>query len=236
MKTGIISGISRLTPAMVAYCICLIAGSAPAAEAYTENWDAGDANGWLGNTTSSVVVRDGTVGNPAGSLVTRRDLEPPIFDIGATTELPAASGDYTGAAAWMISFDVFYDSGGFTDTWLRFRYQDATFNGWHLDVADAFPAAWQSYSVMFDPTWTDAEASANNWVDETGGTISWQQLMTNVYHPEIRLVLGDELSAAAHIDNFAIKPIPEPATVLLLLPSVFALIGFARRGCLPRSA
>jgi len=63
--------------------------------------------------------------------------------------------------------------GTYPDTWLRFRYQDATFNGWHLDVADAFPSSWESYSVMFDPSWTDAQATGNGWGDETGGTVSW---------------------------------------------------------------
>jgi len=68
---------------------------------------------------------------------------PPIFDIGATTNLPQVSGDYTGAASWTFSFDVFYSAGNYVDTWLRFRYQDGTFNGWHLDVENVFPNSWQ---------------------------------------------------------------------------------------------
>jgi hypothetical protein len=204
--------------------LALAAGSALAAVSYSEDWSAGDTNGWIGNTTSSVVIRDPGIGNPAGSLATRRELTPPVFEIGATTDLPQVSGDYTGAPAWTLSFDVFYDIGDYTDTWLRFRYQDATFNGWHLDVADSFPSSWQSYSATFDPDWSDLEAAANGWVDETAGAISWQQLMTNVFHPEIRLVLGDELSAIAHIDNFALKAIPEPGT-LGLLGAVLAALG-----------
>jgi hypothetical protein len=85
---------------------------------------------------------------------------------------------------------VFYDTGNYIDTWLRFRYQDAGFNGWHLDAANVFPNIWQSYSVTFDPDWTDVEAAANGWVDETGGAVPWALLMTNVFHPEIRLLLG----------------------------------------------
>jgi hypothetical protein len=195
----------------------LIAGAAIAAVPYSEDWSAGDTNGWQQGTTSTTLLRDNTTGNPAASLVLRRILAAPIFDLSATTELAAVSGDYTGAPAWMVSFDVLYDVGGFSDTWLRFRYQDATFDGWHKDVADVFPNSWQSYSVMFDPAWTDVEATANGWVDETAGAISWQTLMGDVYHPEVRLVLGDENSAIGHVDNFVLKSVPEPATMALVL-------------------
>ena len=40
--------------------------------------------------------------------------------------------------------------------------------------------------------------------------------MTDVYRPEIRLVLGDDNSALAYIDNFLLMPIPEPSTLMLL--------------------
>jgi hypothetical protein len=200
-----------------------------AAGPYTENWDAGDTNGWQQSTTSSTVVRDDTDGNPVSSLAVRRILSQPIFDIGVTTELAAISGDYTGAPTWMFSFDAKYDVGNFTDTLLRFRYQDSTFNGWNLDVADAFPNSWQSYSVMFNPGWTDAQAAANGWQDETGGAVSWQQLMTDVYHPEIRFLLGDEESAIAHVDNISLKAVPEPAAASLATVAILTCCLFGRR-------
>ncbi|MCA9212280.1 MAG: hypothetical protein KDB27_04380 [Planctomycetales bacterium] len=200
-----------------------------AAGPYSEGWDGGDTNGWIPSTTSSVVVNDGTDGNPAGSLAVRRLLADPIFDTGATTELAALSGDYTGSQAWMLSFDAKYDTGDFADTWVRFRYQDSTFNGWHKDVSDIFTNAWQSHSVMFDPTWSNAEAIANGWMDETAGTVSWQQLMTDVYHPEIRFILGDQNSALAHIDNVNLKAVPEPGAVALTCIGLVACLRFARQ-------
>jgi hypothetical protein len=219
---------SCVAPVFVFIGIALLARSAVAAVAYSEDWTAGDTNGWIQSTTSSVVVRDAGFGNPAGSIAVRRDLTPPIFDIGATSALPQVSGDYTGALSWTFSFDVFYDTGNYVDTWLRFRYQDGTFNGWHLDVANVFPNSWQSYSVTFDSTWSDVEAAANGWVDETGGAVSWALLMTNVFHPEIRLLLGDQASALAYIDNVALRSIPEPAALAPLAVGLLGL-GFARR-------
>jgi hypothetical protein len=91
-----------------------------------------------------------------------------------------------------------------------FAIEDGTFNGWHLDVADVFPTVSKDYSVTFDSTWSDVEAAANGWVDETGRTVPWTLLMTNVFHPEIRLLLGDDASALAYIDNVALRSIPNP--------------------------
>ena len=82
--------------------------------------------------------------------------------------------------------------------------------------------------MTFDSTWSDVEAAANGWVDETGGTVPWTLLMTNVFHPEIRLLLGDDASALAYIDNVALRSIPEPATLALLAFGLLGL-GFARR-------
>jgi hypothetical protein len=223
MKTAF----NLITAMTVAIAATFGAGEARAAFAYNEDWSAGNTNGWFGNTTSSIVLRDGTEGNPAGSLVTRRDLTPPVFAIGAATDLAAVTGDFTGATSWTVAFDVQYDTGAFSDTWLRFRYQDATFNGWHYDVTDAFPAGWQSYSVTFNPFWSDATALANGWTQEDF-SVSWQTLWTDVYTTEVRLSLADENSAVAHIDNFALSPVPEPSALALLAPGL-VLLGLAVR-------
>ena len=220
-------GTSQVISAAGALACAFAAGSSFAATDYSETWSAGDTNGWISNTTSTVVVRDAAVGNPAGSLASRRDLsaDPSFAIIGATTELAAASGSYLGSPAWTISFDVLYDLGAFTDALLRFRYQDGTFNGWVFDVENAFGAGWHHYSVSFQSNWTDVQATANGWVQEAA-SVPWQTLMSDVFHPEVRLLLGNDSAALAHIDNFTIQAIPESSEYAMLLAGL-GLVGLA---------
>jgi hypothetical protein len=216
--------IVRLFLGLLVVCV---AGTAYAAIPYSEDWSGGaGTNNWLEATISTTVLRDTGFGNPADSLVLRRSLNPAL-DLSATSDVAAIQGDYTGQPGWMVSFDVYYDIGNYTDTWLRFRYQNATNNGWHKSVANSFPASWESYSVMFDPNWSDVEAGANGWVKDEPAVVSWQTLMTDVYHPEIRLVLGDLNSALGHVDNFVLKAVPEPTTAWLAAASL--LVIFLRR-------
>ena len=207
----------------------LTAATAHAASSYSEQWNAGDTNNWMQSTTSSVVVRDVSDGNPAASLAVRRSLSPPIFDIGVTTELDALSDNFTGQPGWMLSFDAKHDIGNYSDMWLRFRYKDATFDGWYLDVDDSFSNTWQSYSVTFNPAWTNAQAIANGWKDQTAGAVPWQTLMTDVYHPEIRFLLADSQSALAHVDNVQLKVVPELASISLVMCAALGLLSTLRR-------
>lgn len=194
-----------------------VAGSASAATSYSEDWSAGDTNGWLANTIDSTVVRDGGSGNPAGSIATRRITRANGFDIGALTGDPAATGSFSGTP-WVATFDVYYDIGKFTDGWLRFRFQDSTQNGWRYDLGSSFVnGQWTTYSVSFDPSWDNATANANGWFFEGGPGTTWSGTMANVFRTEIRLANDDPTqSALARIDNFNLRPVPEPSTWALM--------------------
>ena len=114
--------------------------------------------------------------------------------------------------------------------WLRFRYQDATQNGWRFKLTDVLGNSWQSFSVTFDTTWTDAEAMLNGWeTDLPGGTgsPSWAQNMTDVFTTEIRI--DGTASLAAGIDNFSITAVPEPSTYALMGLGLSLMGVFARR-------
>jgi hypothetical protein len=210
----------------------VVAGWTHAAVPYSEDWSGGvGTNGWMEGTIATTVIRDVGFGNPADSLVLRRSLNPAL-DLSTTTDLAAVQGDYTGQPSWMVSFDVYHDIGNYTDTRFRMRYQNAGNNGWSKSVANAFPASWQSYSLMFDPSWSDAQAGANGWAKDDATVVSWQTLMTDVFHPEIRLVLGDLNSAIGHVDNFVLKAVPEPTTIWLAGVSILGIAMRRRsRGC-----
>ena len=221
-----------LLTGLAALCCAAAPGLSLAAAPYTQTWSGASSEGWEGNTTSSVVVFDGGIGNPAGSIATRRSLEPPVFDIGATSGTVAAtSGSFSGTV-WTVSFDLQLNEGKFSDVWLRYRYQDFTFNGWRYAFAGPFEDynTWTNYSVTFNADWSDADAIANGWTQDNAPAVSFATTMGNAYRTEIRLALTDSTeSAIAHIDNFIQTPVPEPGTWALMLAGLGMLVGVSRR-------
>ena len=208
-----------------------LAGGASAATDYFEGWNAGSTADWRANTIDSTVVQIGVGGNPDGYLASRGPA-PGTFPIGALTELVVATGDFSGFH-WTASFDAQQFLGQATDLALRFRFQDSTFNGWRYDFADLPDSSgWKSYSVTFDPGWSDAQAVANGWrTDLPGGasSVSWQQNMMDVYTTEVRLDTGT--NSLLGIDNFKLvsRPVPEPSTYALFAAGLIGIGALARR-------
>ncbi|HXG46096.1 MAG TPA: PEP-CTERM sorting domain-containing protein [Methylomirabilota bacterium] len=204
------------------------AGALAATSGYFEGWDAsGDLAGWSASSSLSSVTQVDTGGNPGGFLWSR------VSDGstgGVSTGLPAATGDFTGTP-WTVSFDLFLFSGGFSDIWLRFRYHDATFNGWRFGFAPPPTNAWTSFSVTFDPSWTDAQARAAGWTtDSPDGfrSVSFSQTLADVYSTELRFAGPGRMVAG--LDNFSLEVVPEPSTVgLALVGAIGVLLGMRRR-------
>ncbi len=213
--------------------VTLAALTAHAASTYSEDWDTpGDLAGWDSNTTITTVVHANAGGNPDGHLQSRGTGHD-SFDIGALTELPDATGDFDDTV-WMVSVDLSFITGDFDDAWLRFRYQDSTENGWTYSLTDVFSGDWTTYTVMFDPNWTDVEAMANGWYPDNmsidpgaNPSQSWATTMSDVYTTEVRL--SGEGDLLAGVDNFNLKPVPIPAAVWLFGFGLIGLIGTARR-------
>lgn len=196
-----------------------VAAGAQAAQPTLETFDA-DKAGFEANTTSSTVVFDATGGNPGGHLLVRKDLSPPVFDVGALTARADFTGDYAAAGIRQISVDLNFLTDTISDAWVRVR-SNSTSNGWLFPLTDTFPLNdWNSYSVNFDPTWTDAQASAAGWLTDKDvepialASPPFADVMKSVGTLEIRLA-GPAQSTLVGIDNVGIA-VPEPSCGLLL--------------------
>ena len=202
----------------------IVVSSGFAVYAHVEEWEGGTLAGWTANTIDSTVVYVPTGGNPDGHIQTRGP-SPGDFDIGALTEILDFTGNYAAAGITGASVDLNFIQGSFDGAWIRFRYLDATQNGWRYPLTNVFPNSWQTYAVNFDPTWSDLEARNAGWITDddvdpgADPSVSFADTMANVYTAEVRL--SGDINLLAGIDNFAV--IPEPATLTLLALGGLAL-------------
>ena len=181
-----------------------------------------DAEGFVGSTTSTVLIHSGTGGNPDGHIEIRKDLTPPVFDIGAETKTsPDFLGDYAAGGITGAGFDLNVFNNSIDAVWLRFR-PDIVQNGWHYDfgAVAANSNQWELFDVAFDPTWDDATAGAMGWVQEDGAA-SFAAVLGGVGWIEVRVL--HEGSTIAGVDNVRLVPAPSPAAIALMAT------GFAAR-------
>ena len=72
-----------------------------------------------------------------------------------------------------------------------------------------FDNEWTTFSIVFDPTWTDEEARSFGWIpdNERSPTAkpppSWGATMSDVYTTEVRI--SGEGALVAGIDNFSLE-------------------------------
>ena len=176
---------------------------------HSDAWDTGDLLSWTPNVsppspqcTDNVSLQT-TGGNPGGYL----HIQYYCSLGGATTAKTELSGNYGFAQQVTISIDLkFLSYTGDLEAFLRFRYQDGTYNGWrYLLAQNPTINVWQTYTITINPFWTDSEALAAGWVKDFDNStvVSFAQTVSNVFHPEIRLEGGSSVEAG--IDNFILS-------------------------------
>ncbi len=198
-------------------------GATPGA---VEEWTV-DLTGWDTGTTSTSLAHSPTGGNPDGHALLRKNLGGAFDEIGIrTTALPDFLGDYSGVGTVTVDINMFNSS--VLDAQVRFRRGVAE-NGWNFSFGPIAPNAnlWESYSTgLFDPTWSDVDAAANGWVQESGAP-SFADLMSSVGWAEVRFDTATGVSTLVGVDNFQLL-VPEPASAALL--GLGGLVLLRRRG------
>ncbi len=189
-----------------------VAGTALAAVPGTVATFDTDADGFIGSTIATVQVHLDSGGNPGGFVQIRKDLTPG-FDIGTQNSVwPGFLGDYAAAGVSGAGFDLNVFNTTLDEAHLRLR-RAVDENGWYYDFGPVAPNAnqWASYDVLFDPTWDDATAAANGWIQEDFSP-SFAALMASVGWLEVRVIADGSMIVG--VDN--VRIVPEPATLALL--------------------
>ena len=184
----------------------LLPGFLNAAIPTSDNWDENAIfyclHGWRQNTTSTIVSGVGFGGNPNGYLRSSSAPGNPFSVIGATNGDARYTGDYQAPNIRQVDVDLNLLSGSITRIYLRFRYLDASHNGWLYEITNRLPiGVWTNFQIPFDPNWSDVDAIAAGWVQEATSA-SFSETMQHVYTVEIRLYSTDVENTQLGIDNF----------------------------------
>ena len=203
----------------------------------SDNWDNSLLNGWQPNTSLTIVSVVDNGGNPNGDLLSNSDPGNIHSTNGALSRESRYTGDFQTPNIGQVNVDLNLLSGSITRIYLRFRYLDATHNGWIYEITNSLPMrTWTHFEILFDPNWSDADAITAGWMQESISP-SFSETMLNVYTTEVRLISSDIDNTELGIDNFAI--IGDDAAIPTLnewgmiisgcLLSLAALIIFRRR-------
>lgn len=201
---------------VVGVVVSAVCGSAMGASPVVATFDS-DAQGFVASTTSTTQIHLNSGGNPGGHIELRRDLSPPAFNIGTqNSTTPAFLGDYAAGGITGAGFDLNVFNTALTGAWVRVR-TDISSNGWYYNFGAINPDAnaWHSYLVNFNPTWSDATAIGNGWVQEDASAGSFASAFSNVGWFEVRIINPDNTSAIVGLDNIRLVPAPGAGVLAL---------------------
>jgi hypothetical protein len=174
------------------------AGPANGASDFVETWDSGTAEGWVPATAFHSVTPYATGGNPGGYLNGTAGTSHNAGIVAAYK--PEASGDFAGLCR--LSVDLRLNAGTPSSVFFRMRYLDSRYNGWIKPIDHTLITSdWTTFDTFLDPTWSDAEAIAEGWQQESNSP-SFAETLANVYALQVRCY-GDA-SISMDYDNFVL--------------------------------
>jgi hypothetical protein len=167
-----------------------------------DTWDKpGDLAGWRQNTSWTILEVVDTGGNPGGYLSSKSGQPSPYY-AGACTEKAQFKQHFDTTTTISVDLKVLSDLNNISHIYIRFRYKDGSHNGWVYALnKPSSMDVWNTYSVTFNPNWTDAEATTAGWVNEDLNP-SFTDTMHDIYYVEVRFE-GSNMSVG--IDNFTLR-------------------------------
>jgi len=170
---------------------------------YIDTWDIpGDLAGWQPNTSWTILEVVNTGGNPGGYLSSMSDPGLPHY-AGAKTEKAEYKQHFDPTTTISVDLKVLSGLENIDEISIRLRYKDSAHNGWRYPlIKPSTTNVWNTYTVTFNPNWTDVQAIANGWVNE-GSNPSFTGTVHDIYTAEVRFDGSDFMSVG--IDNFVLR-------------------------------
>jgi hypothetical protein len=183
--------------------VALLAGSANAADYYAETWDYGTLEDWSVVGSTAVGAHQAAGGNPNGYALlsnTSSDI------IQFTSDRPELAGDLAAAGISSVTVDLYRSTTPAAEARLRFTTVGDTglVCGWRCTITYIQSSSWETYTLEFDPTWSDAEAQAAGWYAGPTTVASFADTMSNVI--EAGLQFYGSGTTEVGVDNFTYVP------------------------------
>ncbi len=190
------------------FAILIIIAPAARADFVFDGWDAGTVDGWFPATGEATLEVPLTGGFSGGYL----NSTEPVFTfgiVGAINYGPDYTGDFNASGFVRIQVAVKFLVGSFQSSYFQARYMDSSHNGWQLPLnADFEDPDWQLLFFDFDPAWTDLQAEAAGWVQESASP-DFATTMADVYSVGIKGTGTGTLSMG--IDHFSLQDSSTPS-------------------------
>jgi hypothetical protein len=146
-----------------------------------EGWDDSDLGGWVGASSTSVVVHD-TAGVPDGWV----EMTPSSNQVILQTATSPWSGHWSDLGPGALVMDMKFLGGAASSPRVRLR-ANAGLPGWWFTLASIGDndGYWHRFEAPFDPTWTDVQAEAAGWSFGGVDEISFAGTLESVGYLEI---------------------------------------------------